>query len=494
MKIILIQPKARGTFKSPPLGLQLLATVLRGRGFDSIYDLDPDKGDDLYSFDYSDAVVLVGMSVTYMTLSSAIKLAEFIKQKNPRAIIVFGGPHATLEPYDAINSRNVDVVVLGEGEETIIEIADAIKEGKPFKDIKGLWYKSGNGEIIKNERREFKKNLDLLPFADRIFFSDYKYQNTIIERLFRPVIWHLMSSRSCPYTCKMCQPALRKIAGPWRQRSVKSVLAEIGYLREAFKAKYFSFYDNDMGINREWMVNLCCELNKIKESSNISLACAGRANLLDYDILKLIKEAGFDSVAFGAESGSERVLKEIIDKKTSVKDIVNFASNCFRLKIRAGAFWMIGNPGETVEEMKETIRLASELPVFYCHFHIANPPPGTQYYFDALHGGYLKMQSWDDVHDRRKPVIIKDNVTPADVAEIDELLIETMVKKGWNYRLNGHTLSFINTRLFAKYHPFKVFANEALMFFEDFRFYHFRNIYLGIKCLLGIDKPGKYNA
>jgi len=283
----------------------------------------------------------------------------------------------------------------------------------------------------------------------------------------------------------MCQPALRKIAGPWRQRSVSNVINEIKLLKEKYNARYFSFNDNDMGIDRKWIKEFCQEAKKIKD---ISMSCCGRANLLDYEMLKFMKEAGFHSISFGAESGSDRVLKDIMNKKISVQNIIDLVNNCYKLKINANAFWMLANPGETIEEMKETVKLASELPVFYCHFHIATPNPGTQYYIDALHGGYLNMKSWDDVHDRNHPTIIKNNVAINDIIKMDEYLIKTMLKKGWNYRYNGHTLSFINTRVFAKWQPVEAFGREIKMFFHDFKPYHFKNICLGVKFLLGLDK------
>lgn len=492
MKIFLIQPKAKAAFSCPPLGLQSIATVLKSNKYENIYDIDQNKGDAPYSLDYSGKDVLVGMTITFMTILEAFKLAKFIKSQNHKAIVIFGGPQPTLMPEESIKDESVDIIVIGEGEYTMLEVADRIKQRKTLQGVKGVWYKSEKREVIKNEPREFIKDLDSLPYVDRTFFDTRQYQTRQniflkIKRIFfhSPSTWYMMSAYSCPYACKMCQPALRKIAGPWRQRSVSNVINEIKLLKEKYNARYFAFNDNDMGINRKWMKKFCQEAKKIKD---ISMSCLGRVNLLDYEMLKLMKEAGFDSISFGAESGSDRVLKDIMNKKTTVQNIIDMANNCYQLKIRANAFWMLANPGETIEEMKETFKLASELPVFYCHFHIATPNPGTQYYIDALNGGYLNMGSWDDVNDRRHPTIIKNNVTIDDIIKMDEYLIKTMLKKGWNYRYNGHTLSFVNTRLFTKRFPVTVFRIEINMLLHDFKPYHFRNIFLGVKSLLGLDK------
>ncbi|MDR4509747.1 MAG: B12-binding domain-containing radical SAM protein [Candidatus Brocadiaceae bacterium] len=480
MKIFLIHPKAEGSFRMPPLGLQIIATVLKEHGYESIYDIDPNKGDDPYGLDYSGKDVLVGITVTYMTVLEVSRLAEWIKNKNREATIILGGPQTTLEPEESIHNKNVDVVVIGEGHETILEIAGRMSEKKTLEGIKGVWYKNEKKEIIKNRPRNFTKNLDTIPYIDRSFFHERDYvrhQGTFLEKWFVPVTWYMMTAFSCPYNCNMCQPGLRKIAGPWRQRSVAHVIREIQFLKEKYHAKVISFYDNDMGINKEWLKEFCRETKKIK---GIVLKCCGRANLLDYEMLKIMKEGGFHSITVGAESGSDRVLKDIMNKKTAVRDIIDIARNCYKLKIRLGTFWMLANPGETLEEMKETIALASELPVFYAHFHLAVPNPGTQYYLDALQGGYLKLSSWNDVSDRRHPAIIKDGVTVDDIMNIDEYLITTMVKKGWNYTYNPPTLSFFNTRRFLRWFPLLVFGNEMNMFLRDFKFYHFRNVYLGL--------------
>jgi anaerobic magnesium-protoporphyrin IX monomethyl ester cyclase len=480
MKIFLIQPEVTGLFKTPPLGLQLIATILKNHNFRNVFDIDPNKGDNPYFINYSGTDVLVGITITFMTISESFKLAKFIKAQNSNAVIVFGGPHATLAPDESINNESVDIVAIGEGLYTMLDVANRVKTGGGFDDIKGIWYKNEHGEIIKNEIREFIKNLDDIPYADRCFFTDRayrRYQHNLLERIFIPETWHIMSAQSCPFNCRMCQPALRNIAGPWRQRSVANVIDEIRFLKKTYNAKHFSFNDNDMGVDRRWIENFCHEAKNI---NGIKLSCLGRANLLDYDLLKMMKESGFHTISFGAESGSNRVLKEIMNKKTSVQQIIDLATNCYNLKIKAYAYWMMANPGETIEEMKDTARLASELPVFYSHFHIATPNPGTHYYLDACQGDYLHLQSWDDVHDRKKPTIIQNNITVNDIIRMDEDLIETMTDKGWNYRYNGHTLSFINTRLFSRRYPLQIIGYEMKLFAADFKAYHLKNIALGL--------------
>ena len=488
MRIFLIQPAAEAAFKTTHIGLQMIATVLREHGYENIHDVSPYKGDDPYSLDYSGDEVIVGITVTFMTISEAFRIARHVKEVNGKALVVFGGPQATLMPDESIDDENVDAVVLGEGEFAMVEIAERVRTGRSLDGVKGVWFKDEKGGVVKNEDRDFLKDLDILPIADRTFFDDrayWRHQSSLLERAFMPVTWSVMSAYSCPYACKMCQPALKRIAGPWRQRSVGHMIREIKLLKTRYNARHFAFYDNDMGIKRKWMEEFCRETKKIE---GIRMKTCVKVNLMDYEMLKLMKEGGFYSLSFGAESGSDRVLKEIMDKRQTVRDIIDLANNCYKLRIRLGAFWMMANPGETVEEMRKTVELASELPIFYCHFHIATPNPGTQYYFDAVNGGYLNMESWDDVNERKKPTILKDGVTPEMVAEVEEYLIRTMLKRGWNYRYSGHTLSFINTRLYARWYPAQVFGNEINMFMHDFKPYHIRNIYLGFKSLAGIDR------
>ena len=267
---------------------------------------------------------------------------------------------------------------------------------------------------------------------------------------------------------------------------MEHVVGEMMSLKERFGACQFRFLDNDLGINRRWLFDFC---RKVRALGQVQIDGVGRANLLDYDLLKAMHDAGFSTISVGAESGCDRVLRDIMNKKTTVEQIVRFTENCYRIGIMANAYWMIANPGESLEEMKATIELASDLPTYYCHFHIANPNPGTRYYLNALDGGYLRMESWNDVHDRSKPALLTGNISPADIAEIDRLLVSTMVRKGWRYEQNGHTLSFYNTRLYVKRQPVRALGNEVLAWMSDHRGYHFRNLGRGLVSMLGKDEP-----
>ena len=468
MKIYLILPKADASWKSPPLGLRLIATVLKISGYDEIYDIDPEKGDDPYDLDYSGEDTLIGISVTFMTVGEAFKLARFIKSINRKTTVVFGGPQATLVPDECLADQGVDAIALGEGEFTMLEIANNLAKGSGFEGIRGVWYKDSDGNYCRNEPREFLADLDTLPMPDREFFKDSEYQ----KGRHKPT-WYLMTAQSCPFNCRMCQPALRKIAGPFRQRSVRNVIGEIEFLVREYGATRLNFYDNDMGINKRWMRDFCSAASKI---GGLSMTCCGRINVLDYEMLALMKKAGFDSVSFGAESGSDRVLTEIMNKGTTVRQIVDFANNCYDLDVKANAFWMMANPGETLEEMKASIKLASELPTYYCHFHIATPNPCTSFHIDAVDGGYLRMRTWEDVNHRNMPTIIKSNVSRQDIIEMDGHLVRTMIRKGWCFEQNGHTLSFYNTRLFAKRDLARVVKREVMVFLRDHRPYHIRNV------------------
>ncbi|MCD4785035.1 MAG: B12-binding domain-containing radical SAM protein [Candidatus Eremiobacteraeota bacterium] len=469
MKIFLIQPNAKATFETPPLGLRLIATVLKSNNYNNIYDIDQNKGDRPYSLDYTGDNVIVGISVTFMTIIESFELAGLIKSKNPDATIILGGPHATLMPGECISDENIDLIALGEGEFTMLEVVKTIEKSGTFEGIKGIWYKDEKGETIKNERRDYLKDLDTLPISDREFFNDRLYQKDNLVPC-----WNLITSQSCPFSCAMCQPALRKIAGPWRQRSVGSVITEIKYLKKKYNSIYLNFNDNDMGVDKKWLREFCEEVKKI---DNISMTCCGRANLLDYDMLKIMKEAGFNNISFGAESGNDRVLCEIMNKKTTVQQIKDFAHNCYELKINCHAYWMLANPGETIEEMKDTVKLSSELPLYYSHFHIANPNPGTKYYLDALSGGYLKLNNWNDVDDRSNPTIIKDNVTVEQIREMDKYLIKVMEEKGWRHFYNGHTLHFTNDKYLLRSPPIENFFSKVKLSLKNPR--------VAIKIILG---------
>ncbi len=284
MNILLLNPFTGGISMSPPLGLRYISGMLKSNGYNNVAGVDLHV-EPMSKFE-SEAIRadIVGVHTVSKIFPEVVKLAQRAKELNPRIKVVIGGAHASLEPEEVVSAEPIDFAVVGEGEYTFLELVKTLERGGELSDIKGIWYKS-NGAIKENPSRDWIKNLDELPFSDFKLFNMHKYSRA--WSFYRTA--HMTASRSCPYVCTMCQPALREIIGRYRQRSVENVLSEIKFLMTKYKVSHFSFSDNTFTVNRKWVIKFCDEV--IKQGLKIKWGCAGTISLVDKELLTLMKKA-----------------------------------------------------------------------------------------------------------------------------------------------------------------------------------------------------------
>ncbi|MCS7129837.1 MAG: B12-binding domain-containing radical SAM protein [Archaeoglobaceae archaeon] len=212
--------------------------------------------------------ILVGITSTTPTFNSALRYAKRIKEAIKDAFIILGGVHVSFEPEKALKNDYVDAVCIGEGEETILEVAERIEEDKSLEGVRGVFYKE-NGEIKKNEPRSFIQDLDSLPFPAYELMPLKKYSVFGYKLEHFPVI----SSRGCPFTCRYCSSSLF-MGHRFRARSAKNVVDEIEWLVNDFKAKHIAFGDDTFTFNRKRVVEICEEIKK--RGIEISWSCSSR--------------------------------------------------------------------------------------------------------------------------------------------------------------------------------------------------------------------------
>lgn len=323
---------------------------------------------------------IVGITTMTATLPVALKIARLIKGCEINVPIVFGGCHATVMPDSLITREEVDIVVIGEGEETFVELCEILRSADKnnLKKIKGITYKENN-RIYRNEARGFVNTIDDLPFIDR---------NVLIypERYNMESFSGIIGSRGCPYNCSFCSsPAIwqRKT----RYRSPGKIVEELNYLRLRYKVSRFTFWDDTFTAKKDNILQFC-ELLK-KNKYKFSWTCLVRANTVDEHILDELKSAGCYSVSIGIESGSDRILK-LLNKGITV-DMVRKATRLIKTKkFLLGSFWMFGLPYETIEDMRMTIELMKELPLDHVNFCTFTPEPQTGLYDYCIKQGILK--------------------------------------------------------------------------------------------------------
>lgn len=306
---------------------------------------------------------IVGISTMTSKFPMAVRIAEITKSVDPGIKIVIGGHHSSIFGAELLNDKNIDFAVIGEGEITFLELVNRLCEPNPdFSNIDGLIYKS-NGHIVTTKPRELVKNLDILPMADRDLMLN---ENYVSEN-------NLIISRGCPFNCNYCGAKViwkRKV----RRRSVQKVVKEVKYLLQRSSSRYISFWDDSFTHNRKYTLELLSELKKI---SGLRFSCITRLDLVDRELLSQLKEAGCVNLLFGIESGNDEILK-LINKKTTCDSIRRKVEVVNSVGIPWIGFFIMGYPGETKENILETLSFMRKLNPNYAEINIFNPLPGTK--------------------------------------------------------------------------------------------------------------------
>jgi len=413
-----------------PLGIGYIAAYLLKKNFNvKIQDLTFSE-----KINIDNTRKIYGISMPTPLYNFSMEVIKKIKEKNKNNIVIVGGPHANCLPEELIKNKNIDYVVLGEGEETFFELCKNLINKKQIKKIKGIYYKDKNG-IHFTGQRNFIKNLDNLPFPRHDLFSLEKYdENKAIKEML------IIASRGCPFNCEFCQPYLRNIFGAKiRYRSPKNVIDEMEHLKKRYNAQIIAFAD-DM-VNPDYTKKICNEI--IKRKLKILWRCQARANLTK-EILKLMKKAGCIGISFGVESGSQKVL-DSIQKNLKIKDIKKVFKSCREVGIFTHAFIMIGNSNENMKDVFKTSKLIKEIKPFSIGVAITTPYPKT-HLFERLkkENKIPKKLDWGKFHH------IMDNTTHIKISELSNkeiimgkhMLIEKFEKENKISRL-GYILLYI---------------------------------------------------
>ncbi len=381
MNIALIFPRTRYPSGQPPLGILSLAAFVR-RESDAhvdVFDLTFCKK----PFDYlreglsARRYDVVGLSVMTSMLRDAERASAIARQTNPQALIVWGGPHPTVLPEDTLTLSLVDAVAVGEGEETLLEL---VRRGGDPSSVAGMWHKAPDREIVRNPPRPFIQDIASLPWParDLVDMKTYArawYSLTAADPTLLGT--SVITSRGCPYVCTYCQPTLRQLFGAKvRRRSVDDVLGELVHLKEACGLNAFMFEDDTFIIHRPWVLEFSARLQEM--NLGFRWGCNVRADLVTAELLQAMAGAGLVQINMGIESGTQRILDQIYDKRITVEDVRQAVKVAKGLNLKVGGYFMIGAPTETREEIERTIRFAARLPIDEAAFNITTPLPGTR--------------------------------------------------------------------------------------------------------------------
>lgn len=357
MKVILINPPSPFLIDQKafsPLGILYLAASLRRNNINvKVLDLahEEDNLEELISRNLE--ADLYGLTATTPQYPWAQKIKEIIKRHKPQSRVILGGTHASSVPQKCLRDK-FDAVVLGEGEEAVVEIARQIES------------KSNIPEIVK---KPYIKDMNTIPFParDMIDFKLYGYQ------LNGGKAATVITSRGCPYSCAFCSKDVWQRS--LRFHDVDYIIEEIKQIISNYGFKYFLFLDDSLTFNKKRLLDL---MEKIKPL-NIKWRCYARTKSTTKDMLSAMKEAGCIEIGVGVESGSQKILDNI-NKQSKVEDNTRFVKECKEAGIMCNVFIMIGLPGETKETVMETKRWMEETRPNKFGFNIFMPYVGTPIY------------------------------------------------------------------------------------------------------------------
>ena len=375
---------------NPPLGLLYIAGYIKKNSNHEIIIIDAQ----VERYDYvalkkeiqNCKPDIVGITTMTMTLIDVIKTAQVIKEVDRSINIVLGGPHVNLFPYETIKMPFVDFIVLGEGEEIFLDLVNAIEDNAPLTDITGLVFLDKE-HVINTGKREYIKNLDALPYPAR-HLTPYKKYNSLLSK--GGIVTTIFTSRGCPFKCSFCdRPSLGKI---FRSRSAQNVVGEIEEC-VGLGIRDFLFYDDTFTVDRKRVIEICKKL--IEKKLKIRWDIRARVDTIDEEMLSYLKQAGCEGIHYGIEAGTEKVLKEL-NKGITINQVKKTFNLTKKYKIPTLAYFMIGNPNESMEDIESTFRLMRNLDPSYVHITVLTPFPGTKIYENGLKNGIIKRDFWKE--------------------------------------------------------------------------------------------------
>ncbi len=370
MKILLVNPAPEHYTRArcAPLGVLSIASYLKANGHTvkvlnrAVSSTDINKELEEFKPDFVGCSLLAAMSVKDSTLVSKAAKAK-------GAVTVWGGPFVSAAPQLILQLDCVDIVSIGEGEGTWLELVNKAEKNEDIYSIKGIAYRK-NGEFVQNESREFL-DLSVLPRFD---YSLIDIQKTFYKNYEYDCLMGTYISKGCTGHCTFCynnnfHNSCR------RQRPIELFIEEAKELKEKYGMKAMAFADELFGYNKATLREFCNAV--IEAELNINWGAMTKIGIFDEEDFQLMYDAGCRWLEFGIESGSETTLKRM-KKGMKLEDVEKDLSTCKKIGIISLCYFIVGFPDETEEELKATCELVNKISYtkFVCSYFI--PLPGSE--------------------------------------------------------------------------------------------------------------------
>ncbi|HXE73415.1 MAG TPA: radical SAM protein, partial [Candidatus Nitrosotenuis sp.] len=361
----------------PSLGIMYLASTLREAGFPvEILDVNAEflNEDEFFVRVRDSKARVVGFTSMTAGWPSTVRGTEIAREALPEAFIVVGGPQLSIYPELCVSFPSIDAGVYGDGEETMLEIAQAIEGGSSLENIPGLVLKVDGG-VKKNPERTWYRDIDRYPFPAVDLLNWKLYHALTVASPF----YSMITTRGCPYKCKFCSQVYA--GNTIRYRSPENVVDEIEIYVRKYGAREIVFFDETFTLKKSRIMRIC-ELIK-ERKIKVRFDMRTRVDALDEEMIVALREAGAKRVHFGIESGSQTILDRM-RKDITIEQIRTAVRLCKKHGYQTRGYFMIGYLGESPETFWETVNLARDLDLDWASFSITTPLPHTALFEEAL--------------------------------------------------------------------------------------------------------------
>lgn len=447
MSILLIIPKYTNSFNEDyeyifPLGLSYISASLKKARYDvDVLNLNHHSGKivdiinkklDQKKYDF---VATGNFAMGYVVTSTIIKAA---KDHNTKPRTILGGPIISTMPKLAFEDLGVDYGVIGEGEETVVELIEAISKKKSLKRVKGIIFRE-NDETLITEKRSPPANLDSLPFPD-FEGLEFKKQLEHAQRNFvsyatildEPRVYPLLASRSCPFQCTFCYHDSR-----YRQRSIENIMLEINTAVDRYNINFLMIYDDCFAFDKKRLKKFCSEIKKImkRKKKEIKWMCQLMVSVVDDNLLKMLKDAGCVAISYGFESYSPIVLKSM--RKAITPEQIDFAFKAtIKNKLNVQANFIFGDVAETNETAEETLNWWIKNAQNQIFLTFVRPYPGSELYKHCIRKGLIKDELFFIKEQMNSPNVFNmtDKMSNRDMANLKKKIF-TLSSNSQRYKV-----------------------------------------------------------
>ena len=430
--VLLLHPPTRASSDYFPLGMAMLSAVLRKNDYavqvvDAAAPMERLNKKQVIRRIREVEPMFVGVSLTLDFIVDKYQLINEIRKAG--FPVVAGGPHVNYLPDEVLNLSDVDIIGIGEGEETIVEVAQYFQGKRNLEDIDGIGFKK-DGKNFYTPKRRLIENLDVIPFPDYQDFPIKKYTGSDDPASSR-IFWRIMTSRGCPFNCMFCT-SNQVFGRKYRLASARRMFEEIRYMHEEYGAPSIALEDNEPMRDKQRIRDLCDLL--MESELDVKISSRSRIDSIDTELLKKMKSVGFNRMTFGIENGDEETLRRI-NKKYSVSTILQGFQ-----EIKASGFPVInfnniiGFPWETKKHFENTIEMNKKVPKDVEYFATACTPipyPASDLY-DQYYEEYGFKDWWlDNKYHEELPSAVESR--PFYMNFMPSLITHDMKVNFWNY-------------------------------------------------------------